>query len=116
MIILLYMIIKQKGKKERKTTACQWDSALKRTSLYLIYPQKFHSCILNYILVLQGTNVHLFKYKLQLYLYKGTIVYIFQIVFCVCCMYSTWHTVMDTCTFTYYFILFYYTVHVSGIK
>ncbi len=35
---------------------------------------------------------------------NGTIVYIFQIVFCVCCMYSTWHTVMDTRT--YYFILF----------
>ncbi len=36
----------------------------------------------------------------------GSIVYIFHIVCCVCCMYSTWHTVMDTCTFTYYFILF----------
>ncbi len=48
--------------------------------------------------------MHLFEYKLQRCLYKGTIVYIFQIVFCVCCMYSTWHTVMDTCTFTYYFI------------
>ncbi len=35
--------------------------------------------------------------------YKST-VYIFQIVFCVCCMYSTWHTVIDT--FIYYFILF----------
>ncbi len=50
--------------------------------------------------------MHLFEYKLQRCPYKGTIVYIFQIVFCVCCMYSTWHTVMDTCTFTYYFILF----------
>ncbi len=46
--------------------------------------------------------------------YKGTIFYIFQIEFCVCCMYSTWHTVMDTCT--YCFILLYYIVHVSGIK
>ncbi len=50
--------------------------------------------------------MHLFEYKLQRCPYKGTIVYIFQIVFCVCCMYSTWNTVMDTCTFTYYFILF----------
>ncbi len=71
--------------------------------------------------MLLGTNVHLFEYKLQRCLYKGTIVYIFHIVFCVCCMYSTWHTVMDTCTFTFYFImlcsvLFYDTVHVSGIK
>ncbi len=48
--------------------------------------------------------MHLFEYKLQRCLYKGAIVYIYQIVFCVCCMYSTWHTVMDT--FTYYFILF----------
>ncbi len=61
--------------------------------------------------------VHLFEIKLQRCLYKGTIVYIFEIVFCVCCMYSTWHTVMDTCTFTFYFILFCsITVHVSGIK
>ncbi len=51
-------------------------------------------------------NAHLFEYKLQRCPYKGTIVYIYQIVFCVCCMYSTWHTVMDNCTFTYYFILF----------
>ncbi len=48
--------------------------------------------------------MHLFEYKLQICPYKGTIVYIFQIVFCVCCMYSTWHTVMDT--FIYYFNLF----------
>ncbi len=41
-----------------------------------------------------------FEYKSQRCFYKGTIVYICQIVFCVCCMYSTWHTVMDT--FTYY--------------
>ncbi len=27
-------------------------------------------------------------------------------IFIVCCVYSTWHTVMDTCTFIYYFILF----------
>ncbi len=45
--------------------------------------------------------MHLFEYKLQRCSYKGTIVYIFHIVFCVCCMYSTWHTVMDTCTFTF---------------
>ncbi len=50
--------------------------------------------------------MHFFEYKLQRCSYKGTIVYIFHIVLCVCCMYSTWHTVMDTCTFTYYFILF----------
>ncbi len=49
--------------------------------------------------------MHLFEYKLQRCPYKGTIVYIFQIVFCVCYMYSTCHTVMDTCTFTN-FILF----------
>ncbi len=48
--------------------------------------------------------MHLFEYKLQRCLYKGTIVYIFQIVFCVCCMYSRWHTVKDT--FINYFILF----------
>ncbi len=56
--------------------------------------------------------MHFFEYKSQRCLYKGTIVYICQIVFCVCFMYSTgyifmystWHTVMDT--FTYYFILF----------
>ncbi len=47
--------------------------------------------------------MHLFEYKLHRCPYKGTIIYIFQIVFCV---YSTWHTVMNTCTFTYYFILF----------
>ncbi len=50
--------------------------------------------------------MHLFEYKLQRCPYKGTVVYIFQIVFCACCMYSTWRKVMDTCTFTYYFILF----------
>ncbi len=49
--------------------------------------------------------MHLFEYKLQKCPYKGTIVYIFHIVFCVCCMYSTWDTVMDICTFAYYFIL-----------
>ncbi len=48
--------------------------------------------------------MHHLEYKLQRCPYKGTIDYIFQIVFCVRCMYSTWHTVMDT--FTYYFILF----------
>ncbi len=50
--------------------------------------------------------MHLFEYlsKLQKCPYKGTIVYIF--VFSVCCMYSTWHTVMDTCTLTNYFNLF----------
>ncbi len=47
--------------------------------------------------------MHLFEYKLQKCPYKGTIVYIFQIVFCVCCMYSIWHTLMDT--FTFYCIL-----------
>ncbi len=47
--------------------------------------------------------MHLYEYKLQRCFYKGTIVYIFQDVFCVCCMYSTWH-IMDT--FIYYFILF----------
>ncbi len=31
--------------------------------------------------------MHLYEYKLQICFYKGTIVYIFQIVFCVCCMY-----------------------------
>ncbi len=60
--------------------------------------------------------MHLYEYKLQICPYKGTIVYIFHIVFCVCCMYSTWHTVMDL--FTYYFIMFcsIIQVHVSGIK
>ncbi len=52
--------------------------------------------------------MHLFEYlsKLQKCPYKGTIVYIFYIVFSVCCMYSTWHTVKDTCTLTNYFNLF----------
>ncbi len=45
--------------------------------------------------------MHLYEYKLQRCFY--TIVYIFQNVFCVCCMYSTWH-IMDT--FIFYFILF----------
>ncbi len=62
------------------------------TSFNLIYPKKFHSCTLRYILVLIlvhiGTNVHLFE--LQICPYKGTIVYIFLIVFCVFCVYSTW--------------------------
>ncbi len=40
--------------------------------------------------------MHLFEYKLQRCPYEGTVVYIFQIVFCVCCKYSTWHTVKDT--------------------
>ncbi len=31
--------------------------------------------------------MHLYEYKLQRCFYKGTIVYIFQDVFCVCCMY-----------------------------
>ncbi len=56
---------KKERKKEGNTTACHWDSTLKRTSLYLIYPQKCHSCTLRYILVLLGTNVHLYEYKLQ---------------------------------------------------
>ncbi len=51
-----------------------------------------------------GTNVHLFEYKLQRCFYKGNIVYIFHIVFCVCCVYSTWHTVIYT--LIHYFILF----------
>ncbi len=48
--------------------------------------QKVHSCSLRYILVLKGTNVHLFEYKLQRCPHKGTIVYILHIVFSVCCM------------------------------
>ncbi len=89
------MIIKQKEKKERK-----------KDNRHI----KVHIGTLRYY-------VHLFEIKLQRCLYKGTIVYIFEIVFCVCCMYSTWHTVMDTCTFTFYFIMFCsITVHVSGIK
>ncbi len=92
-------------KAEGNTTACIYNSLLRIVPLKghlctLFTPKKFHI----------GTNVHLFEYKLQRYPYKGTVVYIFQIVFCVCCMYSTWHTVMDTCTFTYFFILFCYTV------
>ncbi len=47
----------------------------------------------SFIVVHIGTNMHLFEYKLQRCPYKGTVVYIFHIVFCVCCMYSTWHTV-----------------------
>ncbi len=96
MIILLYMIIKQKEIQQLVTGIVP----LKGHLCTLFTPKKFHI----------GTNVHLFEYKLQRYPYKGTVVYIFQIVFCVCCMYSTWHTVMDTCTFTYFFILFCYTV------
>ncbi len=46
-----------------------------------------------------------------------TIVYIFQILFCVCCMYSPWHTVMNKyIQILLYSVLFYYTIHVSGIK
>ncbi len=48
---------------------------LKRISLNFIYPKKFHSCTLRYILVLLGTNVHLYEYKLQRCPYKGAIVY-----------------------------------------
>ncbi len=103
MIVLLYMILKQK---ERKKEIQQLFTG--------IVPLKGHLCTLftprSLIVVHIGTNVHLFEYKLQRCPSKGTIVYIFQILFCVCCMYSTWHTVMDTCTLTYYFILFYYTV------
>ncbi len=75
------MIIKQKEKretKERKTTCTYWYSkVLMCTFLSISYK-----------------NV----------LYKGAIVYIFHIVCCVCCVYSTWHTVIDT--FIHYFILF----------
>ncbi len=96
MIILLNMIIKQKEIQQLVTGIVP----LKGHLCTLFTPKKFHI----------GTNVHLFEYKLQRCPYKGTVVYIFQIVFCVCCMYSTWDTVMDTCTFTYFFILFCYTV------
>ncbi len=76
MLILLYIIIKQKERKREKnkkikTTACPWDT-LKITSLYLIYPKKLYIKV--HIGTLRCTNVHLFEYKLQRCLYKGTIV------------------------------------------
>ncbi len=95
MIILLYDY-KKGGKKEGNTTAYHRIVPLKDIFVPYLLPRSF-------IVVHIGTNVHLFEYKLQRC--PCTIVYIFQIVFCVCCMYSI-HTVMDTCTFTYYFILF----------
>ncbi len=55
--------------------------------------------------------MHLYEYKLQRCFYKGTIVYIFQNVFCVCCMYNNGYIHI-----LLYSVLFYYTVHVSGIK
>ncbi len=103
MIILLYMIIKQKESKKEIQQLVTGIEPLKGHICTLFTPRRF-------IVLHSGTDMHLFEYKLQKCPSKGTIVYIFHIVFCVCCMYSTWHTVMDNCTFTYYCILFYYTV------
>ncbi len=44
--------------------------------------------------------MHLFEYKLKRCTYKDAIVYILYVV---CTLHGT---VMDTCTFTFYFILF----------
>ncbi len=55
--------------------------------------------------------MHLFEYKLP---YKGTIVYIFQIIFCMLCVQYMAHN--GYIHILLYSVLFYYTVHVSGIK
>ncbi len=60
--------------------------------------------------------MHLFEYKLQRCPYKGTIVYIFKIVFCVCCIQYMAHSSGYLHIHILLSVLFYYTVHVSGIK
>ncbi len=61
MILLLYMIIRKKERKKERKKRKKYNSlslagfTLKRTSLNLIYPKKFHSCTLRYILLLHTT-------------------------------------------------------------
>ncbi len=109
---------KKERKKERNTTACHWDSTLKRTSLYLIYPQKCHSCTLRYILVLLGTNVHLYEYKLQRCFIRVLLFTYFTLyfVYVVCTVYMAHSNGYLHIHILLYSVLFYYTVHVSGIK
>ncbi len=60
--------------------------------------------------------MHLYEYKLQRCFYKGTIVYIFQIVI-LCMLYVQYMAhINGYIHILLYFVLFYYTVHVSGVK
>ncbi len=54
--------------------------------------------------------MHLYEYKLQRCFYKGTIVYILYVV---CTVHGTHNGYIHILLYS---VLFYYTVHVSGIK
>ncbi len=62
--------------------------------------------------------MHLYEYTLQISFYKGTIVYIFQIVI-LCMLYVQYMAHINGYLHIHillYSVLFYYTVHVSGVK
>ncbi len=62
--------------------------------------------------------MHLYEYTLQRCFYKGTIVYIFQIVI-LCMLYVQFTAHINGYLHIHillYSVLFYYTGHVSGVK
>ncbi len=86
---------KQKIKKYNSLSLAGFT--LKRTSLYLIYPKKFHSCTYWYSKVLMCTFLSI-SYKDVLIRVLLFTYFTLYFVYVVC-------PVHDTCTFTYYFIL-----------